>query len=189
MQKNIFENYSSTFGRRAPAKISAKFNSYEELEETVQNLLPALHGLKKKGEIIMLLVVPESAKKKPYNEINFRELQKHMNSKRSESKGLIMVFMEKEGNSEKVLKKILLDESLCHCQKEHISEGIHFEEQNLTKREKEILILLEMPISQKEIAKKLFISVTTLRFHIRNIYRKLNVRNRVGAISKMKTLL
>jgi DNA-binding NarL/FixJ family response regulator len=53
-----------------------------------------------------------------------------------------------------------------------------FESYNLTKREKEILLLLMDGLSYKEIAAKCFISIDTLNSHIRKVYTKLNVHSR-----------
>jgi DNA-binding NarL/FixJ family response regulator len=54
----------------------------------------------------------------------------------------------------------------------------------LTKREEEILGYLAQGYFYKEIAGSLFISVETVRTHIRNIYEKLQVRTRTEAILK-----
>lgn len=54
----------------------------------------------------------------------------------------------------------------------------------LTKREEEILTCLMKGYFYKEIAGLLFISVETVRTHIRNIYEKLQVRTRSEAILK-----
>jgi DNA-binding NarL/FixJ family response regulator len=54
----------------------------------------------------------------------------------------------------------------------------------LTKREEEILSYLVKGFFYKEIANSLFISVETVRTHIRNIYEKLQVRTRSEAILK-----
>lgn len=56
----------------------------------------------------------------------------------------------------------------------------------LTARELEILTLLARGYKHAEISKQLFISVTTVRFHIQNIYQKLNVNNKVLAIQEAK---
>ncbi len=56
----------------------------------------------------------------------------------------------------------------------------------LTARELEILALLARGYKHAEISKQLFISVTTVRFHIQNIYQKLNVNNKVLAIQEAK---
>ena len=57
-------------------------------------------------------------------------------------------------------------------------------ENALTKREEEILSYLVKGLLYKEIAGLLFISVETVRTHLRNIYEKLQVRTRSEAILK-----
>ena len=56
--------------------------------------------------------------------------------------------------------------------------------EGLTRREEEILAYLAKGYLYKEIAGLLFISVETVRTHIRNIYEKLQVRTRTEAILK-----
>lgn len=58
------------------------------------------------------------------------------------------------------------------------------EEFNLTKREKEILEHLAKGLSYDQIADNLFISSGTVRKHIENIYRKLQVNNKMEAVQK-----
>jgi LuxR family maltose regulon positive regulatory protein len=53
----------------------------------------------------------------------------------------------------------------------------------LTDREKDILEKLAMGLSSNELADKLFISVNTIRYHLRNIYSKLGTNNRVQAVA------
>ncbi|MEJ2265655.1 MAG: LuxR C-terminal-related transcriptional regulator [Anaerolineales bacterium] len=52
----------------------------------------------------------------------------------------------------------------------------------LTDRELEVLGLMAEGLKYKEIAARLFISLNTVRFHVKAIYGKLNVNNRTGAI-------
>jgi DNA-binding NarL/FixJ family response regulator len=54
----------------------------------------------------------------------------------------------------------------------------------LTAREKEILQLLAQGNSFKMIAAELFISIDTVRTHIKHIYEKLQVRSQIEAVSK-----
>ena len=49
----------------------------------------------------------------------------------------------------------------------------------ITDREKQIIALLIEGMSNKEISKKLFISIKTVKNHVTNIYTKTSVRNRV----------
>jgi len=55
---------------------------------------------------------------------------------------------------------------------------------SLSAREKEVLELLSKGFSYKEIAAQLFISIETVRTHIRNIYEKLHAGNRAEALRK-----
>lgn len=58
----------------------------------------------------------------------------------------------------------------------------------ISKREKEVLGLIENGAKNSEIAKKLFITESTAKSHILNIFTKLGVHNRVQAIAKAKEL-
>jgi DNA-binding NarL/FixJ family response regulator len=51
----------------------------------------------------------------------------------------------------------------------------------LSKREIEILALVANGLTNDEISKKLFISVTTVKIHLNHIFGKLNVKNRLQA--------
>jgi DNA-binding NarL/FixJ family response regulator len=52
----------------------------------------------------------------------------------------------------------------------------------LTRREREVLDLLSRGLPNKEIAKVLHITVGTVKAHVHQIYRKLDVRSRAEAI-------
>jgi DNA-binding NarL/FixJ family response regulator len=57
-------------------------------------------------------------------------------------------------------------------------------EYDLTEREKEILQLVIEGFNNEDIASKLFISIQTVRNHIRHIYEKLHVHSRSQAVVK-----
>lgn len=52
----------------------------------------------------------------------------------------------------------------------------------LSPREREILELVAAGMTNEEIGKQLFISVNTVKFHLRAVYTRLGVRNRVEAM-------
>ena len=54
----------------------------------------------------------------------------------------------------------------------------------LTKREKDVLLLLITGLPNKSIAEKIFVSAETVKTHTLNIYRKMEVGNRSSAILK-----
>ncbi len=58
------------------------------------------------------------------------------------------------------------------------------ETENLSQREMEILAYLSKGYHDKEIADHFFLSVKTVRTHLRNIYEKLHVRSRTEAVLK-----
>ena len=58
----------------------------------------------------------------------------------------------------------------------------------LSKRELEILGLLAQGHSNREIAAKLFVSVSTVKTHIQNLFEKLDVKRRIQAVEKARRL-
>jgi len=58
----------------------------------------------------------------------------------------------------------------------------------LSKRETEILGQINLGKSNQEIADELFISLSTVKSHVSNLYSKLDVKNRVQAIQKARSL-
>jgi LuxR family maltose regulon positive regulatory protein len=59
---------------------------------------------------------------------------------------------------------------------------------SMTSRELEVLKLLNQGFTYSEIADRLSISENTLKFHIKNIYGKLQVNKRIKAVAKAKSL-
>ena len=59
---------------------------------------------------------------------------------------------------------------------------------NLTTREYEVLQLLTQGHSNAEIAEKLFLSLSTVKTHVSNLFDKMDVKNRIQAVDKAKRL-
>ena len=58
----------------------------------------------------------------------------------------------------------------------------------LSSREKEVIALLAKGLSYQNIATELLISHETVKKHVSHIYRKLNVKSKVQALIKMKSI-
>ncbi len=58
---------------------------------------------------------------------------------------------------------------------------------NFSAREEEVLKLMMQGISNNDIAEALFISINTVKTHIKNIYTKLDTKNRLETINKVNT--
>ncbi|MCD4683041.1 MAG: LuxR family transcriptional regulator [Bacteroidales bacterium] len=56
----------------------------------------------------------------------------------------------------------------------------------LTERETEILHLISEGMTNPDIGKKIFVSTNTVKYHLKNIYIKLDVKNRVEALYRLK---
>ncbi len=72
---------------------------------------------------------------------------------------------------------------VCIKEKKEIIEAEKKDLKCLTNREKEIVDYISMGLSNKEIGEKLFISSNTVKNHVYNIYKKVNVKNKVELIN------
>ena len=75
----------------------------------------------------------------------------------------------------------------------HLSEPFEIDETNLqklgiSKREYEVLELISRGHSNQEIADKLFVSTSTIKTHVANLFAKLDASRRTQAISRAKEL-
>lgn len=91
--------------------------------------------------------------------------------------------VEKIEVSQKYIKKLLMEFKAS----KPIKREFRLEE-TLSEREKEVLHLISVGLSNQEIAQKLFISLNTVRTHTKNINSKLNVHSRTQAIARAKEL-
>jgi len=69
-----------------------------------------------------------------------------------------------------------------------VKEGSVIKGPALTRRERQILQLLALGLSNQEMAERLFIAEGTLKRHVANLYQKLGVHNRAQAIQHLNEL-
>ncbi len=68
------------------------------------------------------------------------------------------------------------------------AKQLHTDQNKLTSRELEIVLLIEKGLKTQQIANKLFISIKTVETHRSNLFKKLNVTNAIELINKVRTL-
>ncbi len=56
---------------------------------------------------------------------------------------------------------------------------------NLTFREKEIVALVEKGLSYKQMSEQLFVTTYTINYHLKNIYKKLNIHSKSELLTKI----
>ena len=67
-------------------------------------------------------------------------------------------------------------------------DALQISQLELGKRELEILNLMAGGLSNQEIAGKLYISLSTVKTHIQNLFQKLDVKRRTQAVEKSKRM-
>jgi DNA-binding NarL/FixJ family response regulator len=90
-------------------------------------------------------------------------------------KGIAAILNGDLWYSRKILIKCILETSHSNNSLNHTADS------NLTLREREILILMASGFSNKEVADKLYISAHTVKSHVYNSYKKINVDSRFQA--------
>jgi len=89
-------------------------------------------------------------------------------------KGIKAILRNEVWISRETLLQYIFDDS--NARKRSIDRN-----DNLTKREIEILTLVSMGATNDEIADKVFISTNTVKTHLYNIFKKIDVQNRIQA--------
>lgn len=168
-------------------------------EKAIEMIAPMLVYLKKKGnkrrliELLVLNAIALDQRNEP--NLALETLQEAFSL--AETEGFQRVFID-EGKriigilhlsishqvypqfAGKLLSIILNEQSssktTLHSPVEHVMEA-------LSEREVEVLKLIAQGLSNNEIAKRLFISLSTVKGHTTNIFGKLGVKNRTQAVS------
>ena len=114
---------------------------------------------------------------------------------RGQAEGIIGIFIEQKSPLKEILKELFDTNYLKTVDKVYIKSILaafpKSEEDNkdiapladlLTDRELDVLLLMADGLKYKEIAAKLYVSLNTVRHHVKAIYRKFSVNNRTKAI-------
>lgn len=96
---------------------------------------------------------------------------------KSIKKGIQQIVEEGAPISPVIAKKVI---NYFNPQKQHKIDGF----EDLSSREIEVLQALSDGLPFKNIADKLFITIDTVRYHTKNIYKKLHVNSKLGAVKK-----
>jgi len=74
------------------------------------------------------------------------------------------------------------------CDKKNVDINQKIEKYGLSSREAEVLILIAQGMKNQEIADKMFVSLSTVKTHTKNIFDKMDVRNRIEAARKAQAI-
>lgn len=129
-------------------------------------------------EVPFLIISDAEAKDRAYLDLIFRSGASGLLHKDSPSHLIYSKIME-ISNGEIRLPAIIAESVLRTFR--NTANGKHFK---LTDREKEVLYWMSEGLSQKRIAKAMYISPYTVNTHVQNIYLKLKVNSGVQAVAK-----
>ena len=212
-QKNSFKEQELK-GLKILIDCYEKEKNYEKAYnhlKTYNDLKFELAGIEQQKEIERLNTKYNVQQKD--NKIKVLELQKEISAKRTKIwsiiGGLVIVsllillytFYIQKKHSQLKIKSMQRDISDYIKQLHNFEEEIHEQELthkelflqkikqfDLTEREEEVLLYISQGLKNTEIAEKMFVSVNTIKTHIKNIFVKLDVRNRIEAANKAKAL-
>ncbi|GEM_PF-3224590 len=68
------------------------------------------------------------------------------------------------------------------------AEECRIQYETLTQKEVEVVQCMTTGLSNKEIAEELYVSVETVKSHLKNVYRKLDVNNRIQVLQRANQL-
>ncbi len=87
------------------------------------------------------------------------------------------------------MKTVVIEKQVVVTKPEDFApDEAELEKMNLTSREREVLELLVRGYTNAEIAEKLFLSLSTVKTHVSNLFVKMEVKNRVQAVEKANRL-
>lgn len=94
-------------------------------------------------------------------------------------------YISKVLNLENSLQKINTEKESTKDEKASLKLVEVAKKHELTDREMDVFLYLAKGLNNQQIADQLFVSINTIKFHIRNIYEKMNVKKRSEITSKV----
>jgi LuxR family maltose regulon positive regulatory protein len=99
---------------------------------------------------------------------------------------------KKTAETDNHIETVLLDLIARKCSRPKEAQGgvsdSKAEHINLTKKERRVIALIENGMSNEQIAKELFVSEATVKWHLHNVYSKLDVKSRTAAVAQARKL-
>lgn len=141
-----------------------------ELDSNYENILGTLRKIKDSLPNIKMMVFINSINEKDIYELLSLGVSGYLNLESNYNE--ILSTFQATVNGKTVLSSNILTKVLDELRPNLNSE-------KLTKREDDILMLLSAGMSNKDISRKLFISESTIRSHVKHLKEKLNLKNRV----------
>jgi len=176
------------------------FIAQHKMDEAL-GLLESLKESAEEGENINILIeilILQALALQNQNNITFALKALERSLVLAESGSFIRIFVDEGPPLAKLLEKILnenADVPRAYVKKLlsafRLSKVIRTDDglvERLSERELEVLRLIAGGLSNNKITEELFISLSTVKTHTRNIYSKLNVHSRTEAIVKAKDL-
>jgi LuxR family maltose regulon positive regulatory protein len=172
-------------------------SSIHEAIELLQCLLKAAEEGKRLGSIIEILLLQALAQQIQGNiSMALDPLKRALNL--AEPEGYVRIFVDEGAPIAELLEKIIdtkVDVSRVFVKKllslfrlNKLLKKDNDLVEALSERELEVLRFISAGLSNKKIMDELFLSLSTVKTHIRNIYSKLNVHSRTEAIVRAKEL-
>ncbi len=153
-------------------------------------------------EILLLISILHKKKNNKQKSINF--MKKALFE--AEKNNYIQVFIEEKNETYSIIKNVVeeleeknlnVDKSFAYIVLKNINLDITSKIKRLSvkkilnplsKKENEVIVLISKELSNKNISLNLNITENTLKVHLKNIFRKLGVKNRKEALLKAKSL-
>ncbi len=199
-------------------KVYENMGNYKKANEIIQQkyiIQEQLNGIEQKKQINLLNVKYEVDKKE--NKIKILELNNIVQKREISqlyliiaiivliSAGTFMTFILYRKNNKLINAQMQSDilryiNKINQIEEENESKYNHQQKSreiqireiaksfDLTERENDVLILISKGYNNIKIADELFVSINTVKFHTKNIFIKLDVKNRIEAIQKTQII-